>query len=271
MSTHKGIPAPERPPEASADLYLAHASEIEAAIRWVCRRHRLTGADREDFEGMARLKLLEDECRVLRRFQHRSSLQTFLVAVIQHIYLDQRNSVWGKWRPSAAARRLGDQAIELERLLWRDGLTLDQAIETLRARQGGPVDLTALQAIRDRLPERTPRRFVGEEHLATLASPAGDAESLALRDVHRDVLSAAAAALREAIQALQAQDRLLLRLHFYDGLTLAEIARLERVDQKPLYRRRERCLAELRAKLMEAGLQEAEIADVLQQENLSCD
>ena len=40
---------------------------------------------------------------------------------------DWRNARWGKWRPSAEARRQGALATHLERLMRRDGLTFEEA------------------------------------------------------------------------------------------------------------------------------------------------
>ncbi len=254
----------------TADLYSSHVATITAAIRVVCRRHRLLGADAEDFESMVRLKFLEGDCAVLRKFEHRSSLSTFLVAVIQRLYLDHRNRVWGKWRPSAQARRLGDLAVDLERLLSRDGLGFDEAIETLRAKRQGPIDLAALETIHGLLPARQRRRFVGEESLEAIHSAAEDAESASLRAASEEVIRGASTALEQAVEQLEPSDRLLVRLRFYDGLSVAEIARAQGVEQKPLYRRLERCLATLRRALTSSGFRETEITEILRQEDASC-
>src|SRR4029453_14108130 len=45
------------------------------------------------------LRLVEDDYDVLRRFQARSSLPTYVTVVIQRLFLDYRNRLWGKWRP----------------------------------------------------------------------------------------------------------------------------------------------------------------------------
>ena len=66
-------------------LYLANVETIEGAIRFVCRRHRLGAPDAEEFAATVRLKLIDDDYAVLRKFQHRSSLRTFLVTVVSRL------------------------------------------------------------------------------------------------------------------------------------------------------------------------------------------
>ena len=116
----------------SDDLYHLHRPAIEQAIRAVCRRQRLLPEDAEDFAGVVRLHLIDKDFAVLRRFEGRSSLGTYLLAVITHLGQDWRNARWGKWRPSAEARRHGPVGLQLERLIRRDGFTLDEACETLK-------------------------------------------------------------------------------------------------------------------------------------------
>ena len=62
---------------------------------------------------------------IIDRFEGRSSLRTYLTVVISRMLLDWRNSKYGKWRPSKAALSLGEHAVDLERLMSRDGYTAD--------------------------------------------------------------------------------------------------------------------------------------------------
>src|SRR4029079_5287918 len=133
-------------------IYLAHRELIDRAIWSVCRRHGLSGADADDFAGGVRLHLIEDDYAVLRRFEQRSSLQTYLLAVITHCFQDFRNARWGKWRPSAEARRLGPLAVRLETMTVRDGLTLDEAYETLRTHFNLTESRQAIEVMAARFP-----------------------------------------------------------------------------------------------------------------------
>jgi RNA polymerase sigma factor for flagellar operon FliA len=253
-------------------LYLANVETIEGAIRFVCRRHRLGAPDAEEFAATVRLKLIDDDYAVLRKFQHRSSLRTFLIPVVSRFCLDYRNGQWGKWRPSAEAKRLGGVAVMLEKLLVRDGLTFDEAAEVLRTNHHVCVSETEMEELRRRLPRRALRRFAPEEVLENVAAPASfDAESGLNREERESFGRAVAAALETAVGRLEPEERLLVRLRFYDGLKVAEIARLQQVDQKSLYRRIERILGGLRATLRASGLDDGAVAGALREGGLGCD
>jgi DNA-directed RNA polymerase specialized sigma24 family protein len=71
------------------------------------------------------------------------------------------------------------------------------------------------------------------------------------------------AALREALAHLSDADALILRLHFLQGLAIARVASLLGLAQKPLYRRVERLLQALRARLEQAGFTSAEVGELL--------
>ena len=75
-----------------------------------------------------------------------------------------------------------------------------------------------------------------------------------------------AAALADALAALSPDDQRLLRMHFWDGLTVAEAARRLGVPQKPLYRRIERALVTLRDRLEADGVSRGALAAVGDQE-----
>ena len=113
-------------------LLLKHLDEIDQLVRTWGRRRHLSPAEQEDFAGFVRLRLIEDDYAVLRKFQERSTLWTYLSSVIGRLSLDYCAEQWGRWRPSAADR-LGPEAVALERLVTRDGHTLDEAIAIVRA------------------------------------------------------------------------------------------------------------------------------------------
>ena len=245
-------------------LFLSQMEVIDRVIRFVVRRRRLTTEEAEEFQSIVRLKLIENDYEILRRFQHRSSLQTYLTVVIQRLFLDYRISLWGKWRPSAEARRSGPDAVRLEMLLVRDGLTFDEACEVLMTSRDVAVDRSELEAIAAKLPARTTRRFVGEEALEGLpASDGGEVERAALRGERQDLAARLRAALDRAMAALDCQDRLVLQMRFEQGLTVAQIAGTMRLDQKKLYRRIDRLLRDLRRALEADGFEAGAVSSLL--------
>lgn len=249
---------------APEDLYLAHRAHIEGAIGCVCRRHALSQVDAEDFAGIARLHFIDHDYAVLRKFQGRSSLKTYLVVVATHLYRDWCNSRWGKWRSSVEAKRLGPLGVQLERLIVRDGLTFEEAYETLRTNFDIGDSRSSLEALAAHFPNRVGRYFVSDDGLAD--EPASSASpELALRE--QEAVAAArktTQALRLAIRALDPQDRLVIRLRFQEDLSIAEIARALHLEQMPLYRRIERIRMTLRRALEAAGITAAAAAEVLE-------
>ena len=245
---------------ASHEIYLAHADLIERALATVCRRNNVYGADAEDFSSTARLHLIEDDYAVLRRFEGRSSLPTYLVVVVTRQFQDWRNAKWGKWRPSAEARRLGPTAVRLETLTVRDRLTLDEAYELLQTQHQIPESRQAVEALAARFPIRHKRSFVDDAVMDTLPTnlPPPD-DGVAARDaaaIAHDV----SGVLTSEVRKLPAQDRLILKMRFEDDCPIADIARALRLEAKPLYRRLEKLLTTLRTALEAAGMTASTIA-----------
>jgi RNA polymerase sigma factor (sigma-70 family) len=239
---------------APHEIYLTHADLIERTLSKVCRRHSLYGADAEDFSSTARLHLIEDDYAVLRQFQERSSLTSYLVVVITRQFQDWRNARWGKWRPSAEAKRLGDLAIRLETLTSRDGLTLDEAHEVLRTHYGVTESRQALEVLVTRFPRRFKRSFAAPEEMDTIPTGARSAQDELEAQEAVAAAQRGADGLAAALKTLTAQDRLILKMRFQDNCQIADIARALRLDAKPLYRHIEKLLTSMRKTLEESGL-----------------
>ncbi len=241
-------------------LFQEQAAIIDAVLMQICRGRRLTVDICEEFSSWVRLRLLEGDSAILRKFAGRSSARTFLMTVIKRLYLDWRNKEWGKWRPSTAARRLGAVAIELERLVLRDRTPLGEAVEHVVSR-GIAESREACEAIWASLPQRPSRRIASEEELEH--APASPEQDPVTTDEQNDSAVRAAAALTRAIATLDAADHLILRLRFEDGFTVARIAQVVNHDQRALYRRFEQVMAKLKAALLAHGVSASDIAELL--------
>jgi RNA polymerase sigma factor (sigma-70 family) len=251
------------PTELSPEqLYLGHLKHIDAAARHSARRRHFNREEMEDFISTVRLKLLENDYEVIRKFQGKSSLRTFLTTVVERLMLDYQNHRWGKWRPSAEAERLGRAAMRLEMHLVRDGLTFDEACQILRMNEGVQLSREELEAIAVRLPARNPlRRMLGEEELADRpADGETPAESALGRETlqrKREIL----ALLGEVLASLPAEDRLIAKMR--GEFQVVRIAKTLGLEQKPLYRRVEKLLRTLRTELVARGVTAEEIAEIL--------
>ena len=242
------------------ELFLSELKLIERVTAWVCSRRGLRGADAEDFASTVKLRLVENEYEVLGRFEGRSSLKTYLVAVINRLYLDHQIQRFGKWRPSAQARRLGPTAVRLESLLCRDGLSLDEACGVLET--SGAASREELQALSERLPH----------HTRAAANPSSDAEPVepgpgpadtVERAERQIVAEKTLLVLGKALGKLQPRDRLLLRMHVEGELSMADVAKALGEDQKALYKRRDSLFKSLRQELEANGVRQSDVSDLL--------
>jgi len=244
------------------EQFLSQLDVIDRVIGWVCARRGLRGADAEDFASVVRCRLVENDYEVLARFEGRSSLKTYLVAVINRHYLDFQVERFGKWRASAEARRLGAVALRLERLLFRDGLPFDEACGVLQSDPAVKESRDALYALSLKLPLRTSRRSaVGEAWAPALTA----AEPPAAETAERQALAERTFSLiARSLRRLPDADRVVFRLLLEDGLTVAQVSRARGLDQKALYRRREEVFASIRTDLTREGIGVDEVGELLE-------
>lgn len=247
-------------PTAGRDLFLLHLSTIQRAIRFCALRSSLRPDHAEDFSSWAMLKLIENDYRVIAEHDGKSSFPAFISVVVHRLLLDYRNAQWGKWRASAKAIRMGDAAVVLEAMLYRDGLTTEEVIPALRRRWP---DLTRqdIERLATDLPPRLPKpRVVG---LAAAEHASVETEN-ALFSAERESLARSVAdVVRRALRAMDSEQRLLLRLRFEGEMSVAEISRALQIDQKPIYRKIERALVAIRKDLQEFGIGDDDLREVL--------
>ncbi len=234
-------------------LYHDNLELIERVIALTVRRHALKQEDADDFTSYAHLKLLEHNGRILATYQGRSHLRAFLVTVIGRLYQDFRNHRWGKWRPSAEARRQGELAVLLETLMVRDQYSLDQALEIIVTNHGVQASREQLERIAADFPKRTRLRIQAETDLERSEGDLRADGSLMARE-RRALRRHVVIALNRILDDMVLEDRLILKLHFHDSLPLSKIAKRLSLDQRPLYRRLEKILNQLRAELERQGL-----------------
>jgi RNA polymerase sigma factor (sigma-70 family) len=216
-------------------------------LRSVAGRH-LGPEDAADFVQSAELRVLQRRYDVLTRFDGRSSLRTYLHVVVARLLLDWRNTAYGKWRPSASARRLGPVAIFLDRLISRDGCRGSEAVEIARTRWPH-LPVASLSELVQQLPPHPPRRAMRRELRDDVAitdfdDPVvrGEAEEAARRRRH---------AVVRALRTLPDDDRKMLRARYLEGRSVRAIAETAGLDPKALYRRFDRLLLRLRQIVME--------------------
>jgi hypothetical protein len=269
-ASHKTSGPSQRPPSASGTArqaprvsdeatFLEALPVIDDVAGQVCRRHRLNAAEADDFKSEVRLHFIDRNYEVLRKFEGRCALSTYVNVVVQRVFLDFRNRMWGRWRPSTEARRLGPTAILIERLVSRDGWTLEQALEMLRTNHQLEIDET-LRAFCNTLSARSPgRRMVSEDDAAEVASPGPSADANVVMAERDFAIKRVQAALERARQGLTATDRLILKMRFDDRAAVSDIARALHLEQRPLYRTIERLLKTVGDAMRADGISHADI------------
>ena len=260
-----------RPLSNRAELEAAlaeHAAWVDRSAAHVARRHGLRQDDAEEFGSWVRARLVAHDYEVLRKFRGDSSLKTYLGVVVATLFRDFKAHRWGRWRPSAAAQRIGPPAPSLESLTCRYGYSLAAAGELLRTR--GETDLSDAELARlmARLPARLPVRpvEVGSAALDQKSGPRGADAELAAADAERE-RSRVYSLLLRAVEGLPAEDRTAVRLHFWEGMTIAAVAKSLKRDAKPLYKRIERLKTQLRQQMEASGITRADVRGVLGSED----
>ena len=240
-------------------MLVAHLDVIDRISASAARRHRLPSGDAEEFGAAVRLKFVENDYGILRKFRRESSLNTYLTMVIERLLLDQCRREWGRPRPSVAARRLGPVAVLVEQLTTRDGASW--------AHVRGVVETTYGQGTAAHLDELAPcswphgrARFIGiEAATKAQAAPLYHDESV-LSGQSRLAAVRSKAALAAAVRGLAPAHRTILHLRFGAGLSVADVSRALSTDQKRLYREIDRILAAMRRDLERAGVSSQDVA-----------
>jgi RNA polymerase sigma factor for flagellar operon FliA len=239
-------------------LLLDHLDLIEQIVRMTGRRRHLSATEREDLASFVKLRFLEDDYAILRKFQHRSSMRTYLASVIERLSLDFCSDRWGRWRPSAKAERLGPVAVVFERLVARDGHAVHEAMELLRTRHEVRMTDAELRDLWAQLPARIRPVEVGEEAAAGI--PGEETSEAAIEDEHRQrTVDRLQRVLHKAFGEIPVQDRVAFALRFDQGLSMAEIGELLNCSYPTLHRKFDKGLKHLRLALTESGFEPREV------------
>lgn len=266
-SSLQPVPSPADLVSPGRALLEAQYDLIQKKLLQLSRRSGLPEHEAEEFRSWALFKLVEDDSRVLASWEGRSSFPTFLTVVLVNLMRDYRARIWGKWRPSAAARRQGHEAILLERLCFRDGLPLDEAIERMRTEHEVSLSQTELERIAASLTQRMKRWQVSEEELLRIPVD-GQVESRIEEAERSFTEEELRVLLTPLLKSLSTENRLLFKLHYWDGLSVAAISPLLGRPQRELYLARDKCLKKIRRSLAEAGLSSERVRALLGCSNL---
>lgn len=248
-------------------LLVEHLDHVHCVVRCMGRRIRLSPDEAEECVSWVQVRLVEDDCALLRKCRGESSFRSFVAVVVAMLVRDYRVRLHGRWRPSARARRLGPFAIRLERLIDRDGMPVRQAVLVLHVSSQGAATERALRDLVVQLPRRRPLRPHVVGVVASAHEPARERADRALDEEERTLHGARiAGALRAELASLPAEDREALELDVVQGRTVAEIARCTGAKQRTLYHRLMWLRRSLRTRLEAAGISPDHIRALLEAE-----
>jgi RNA polymerase sigma factor (sigma-70 family) len=244
-------------PKLPSETLLENLPLVMRIVKTVCRGRGMDAAQTEEFAGFVHLRLVENDYAIVQAFKERSSFGTFLTTVIGRLLNDYRNHEWGKWHPSAEAKRLGEVAVELERLIVRDQRTPAEALAILQPRFPA-LTKTSIEDLTTRFPQRYRRRFVGLENRR-------ESEEIAENDEveDRETASRVSSAVCRYIEGLPSEDQLLLQLRFESDMPVPQIARSLKEDAQLLYRRLRKHFADLKETLERAGVSASDAARLI--------
>lgn len=244
---------PDASPDVLSAVLVAHLPAIKGLVRAVHRRFGGAGDDERELLSDVLFRLVEQDYGVLRKFRGGSSLRTYLYTVICRVQLDRRVRMWGKWRPTSRAARLGDAARHLERLVARDRLTPQEAIGAVAYDPRAGLDFATVNRLYAKLDVRPRPRQVPLDGWADRLADLPADDPCATSDLRRRA-ARLTLALQRAVSALDPPDRYLLGLRYREGRSVADIARVLGRDPKRLYRRYDWVLRRLRAELLRAEI-----------------
>jgi RNA polymerase sigma factor (sigma-70 family) len=253
---------PVKPIDAG-ELFLTNLTLIDRAISYVCRRNRIDRDEGEEFGSYVKFKLIETNYAIIRKFEGRSSFSTYMTTVIQRMFFQYRVQMWGKWRPSAQAKRLGDKGITVERLLTREGFTYAETVAILTSGSDPAFTVAEVDAIYIRLPVRQPRPVLVSAIENMDNGPFVETESELFSSERGAVARDTVATVDAAMALLDPEDQMILRMRFWAGRKIPEIGRALGLDGKKLYKRIDRLLAQLRLALERADIASADVCELL--------
>lgn len=223
---------------------------IDQVVRDLARRHYLAPAEIEEFRTTVVRAIERNDFELLRAFDGRSTWETYLSLVVTREFFLFQGVLWGQWRPTGSARRLGPAGVLLEELVLRDRLSVSESIELMRSVHRVDLPRYRLQKMAEQLQ-------------LTSGAPTMRQGSVP-NSVQNTLGPAVQSALRGALALLSPDDRLILELRFRDRQPLARIAKMMGVDGRPLQRRLEHVKDVIGHSLIREGIPRHDVELLLQ-------
>lgn len=234
-----------------------HLETLVSAVSCVARRRRLDPDERGELLSRAALKLLERNEHVLESFSGGCQLRTYLVQIVDRLWIDGRIERCGKWRPTVRSKLLGTTVVQLDRLIRREGREPREAIElsrqdSKRERTLEELENAAMELARARRPVEIP--------LGALEPTEPRAADDRLFEQQRAAQAARLGqVLKEELRALPALERQALELRYLEGHSARAAAAVLGVAEADIYPLAYAALRKLRRALAARGVDAAAV------------
>jgi hypothetical protein len=226
-------------------LIVQYRSYLDKTVRKMALQQYLSAPEQRELHSRVMTAIERNDFELLRAFEGRTTWEKHFDLVVMREFFLYQGQLWGQWRPSSGAKRLGRAGVLLEELVSRVGLSVAQAIETMRTRHR--VDMP-----RYRLAE-----MAKELRLNAPPKPPLDPSK-------REIDGERRAALNRALTRLSPDDRLIVELRFRDQQPLTRIAKLLNIGARSLQHRLEQINNVIAESLLEAGIAPEDVTALLE-------
>jgi hypothetical protein len=232
-------------------LIVQQRPHIDQVVRDLSRRHFLAPAEIEEFGETVIRALERNDFELLRNFDGRSMWETYLTLVVTREFFLFQRELWGQWRPSASARRFGSAGVLLEELVVRDHVAVTEAADLMRAVHH--VDLPRYRILEMAGHLRLDRGRAAVDPAAHIGAGEGGSSEF-------DNL----VAFKCALDLLSPDDRLIVELRLHDRQPLKRIAKMLRIEMRPLQRRLDHAKNIVSESLLRQGVPRDDVNALLQ-------
>lgn len=251
----------------SAKFFEDNLKHIEAATNAVCARRGIFSDDAEEFSSHVKLKLIENDYRIISSFEGKSSLRTYLHTVINRLFIDLKRHEQKRWRASEGAKRMGEIAVKLEELICKQSYPFEEAYTILCTNNNmtTPINRDEAYEIALKLRERTPvpHNKNDEEALSRTPSDGIHPDEAILKKEFSKTKTALEEVVSEIESDITPEDRLMLKMKFKDNFKVSEIARGLSLERVKVDRRIKSILTDFKKEILKRGFNINDVMDAI--------
>lgn len=200
---------------------------IYSTINFFCRNKQIIGEDKKDFSSQILIKVIDNDYKVLRSYNKKSKLTTYLLTVISNYYIDLKRKEIKRWRPSKKSKNKGPIAVKLDELINKKNYTLEEAHDTLTINHNYNVTLDELSKIASEFKNSTRQiRKVSDTHLTTLTDNNPHTEEAIIKTEDQKTVNDMIRVSVKIRENLPGEAKLILKMRFFDDYSISQIGRM---------------------------------------------